>query len=74
MKKMVDDGFLSVDGWEERLRRAEYLSAQGMACAICGGTGGWPGLGRFVVCIPCNRTGVTCEAAEGDTAVPTTPN
>jgi DnaJ-class molecular chaperone len=28
-------------------------------CPMCGGTGGWPGVSGWVVCRPCNGTGVT---------------
>jgi DnaJ-class molecular chaperone len=27
-------------------------------CPMCGGTGGWPGIDGWVVCKPCNGTGV----------------
>ena len=47
--------------WSDRLARASELAAEGAECAMCGGTGGWPGLQTFVVCKPCGGLGVACE-------------
>lgn len=43
--------------WAERLAQAEVLTEKGTECAMCGGTGGWPGVSEFVVCKPCGGTG-----------------
>lgn len=48
--------------WIIRLARAHQLSAESKECAMCGGTGGWPGLQKFVDCIPCGGSGVACAA------------
>lgn len=39
----------------------------GCECPMCGGTGGWPGIGGWVVCRPCNGTGA---GDAGDTEEP----
>lgn len=44
--------------WNLRLELAELLRAEGLECAVCGGTGGWPGLGQFVACRPCLGSGM----------------
>lgn len=44
--------------WNLRLARAEQLRSDGRECAVCGGTGGWPGLHQFVLCRPCRGSGV----------------
>lgn len=36
------------------IERAAQSSAE---CPMCGGTGGWPGVGGHVICRPCNGTG-----------------
>lgn len=51
----------SPEEWEKRLAVAALLSAQGLECPICGGTGGWPGLHAFVNCRPCNGLGMNRE-------------
>lgn len=48
---------VSVADWELRLANAKVLSAAGKECAVCGGTGGWPGLHEFVICRPCSGMG-----------------
>jgi len=45
--------------WELRRVRAEVLQGEGRECAVCGGTGGWPGLGKFVGCRPCLGSGTS---------------
>ena len=42
---------------EARWAQAAKLVEAGCECAMCGGTGGWPGIDRFVTCRPCNGTG-----------------
>lgn len=47
-----------VMGWDARVRRAEELEQQGIACAMCGGTGGNPHPIKFWAdCRVCNGTG-----------------
>lgn len=47
-----------VMGWDARVRRAEELEKQGIACAMCGGTGGNPHPTKFWDdCRVCNGTG-----------------
>jgi hypothetical protein len=43
--------------WTARLSQAEELEKKGVACPMCGGTGGWPGVGEFVICQPCTGSG-----------------
>ena len=50
---------ISETEWQARLKQAESLAEAGTECALCGGTGGWPGLAAFVACKPCNGTGST---------------
>jgi len=45
------------DDWNVRLARAEALQDEGRECPVCGGTGGWPGLRKFVDCMPCLGSG-----------------
>lgn len=52
------------DDWGRRLNQAAFLSAHGQECAVCGGTGGWPGLFQFVVCRPCVGSGFSRELLE----------
>lgn len=33
------------------------MSEKPNECPMCGGTGGWPGLGEWVLCKPCNGSG-----------------
>ncbi|PJC99804.1 hypothetical protein GQ37_005725 [Janthinobacterium sp. BJB1] len=47
--------------WSIRVARASQLSSEGAECPVCGGTGGWPGLQKFVVCKPCGGLGVACD-------------
>lgn len=61
MTQIDDEDISPAQDWESRLRRAETLNAQGKACAMCGGTGGWPGLGKFVLCMPCGGRGECYE-------------
>lgn len=44
--------------WAQRLATAELLQTQNLECSMCGGTGGWPGLGQFVSCRPCMGKGL----------------
>jgi hypothetical protein len=44
--------------WNAKLEQAKKLSEEGLECPMCGGTGGWPGLVAFVLCKPCNGSGV----------------
>lgn len=49
-----NQSFLVVpDDWQERVARAAVLTSKGIACVMCGGTGGWPGLHGFVHCRLC---------------------
>lgn len=34
-------------------------------CSMCGGTGGWPRLGEWVKCKPCNGSGKSTELGRG---------
>lgn len=43
--------------WEARLEQAAKLAELGTECAMCGGTGGWPGATGFVYCNPCHGSG-----------------
>lgn len=45
------------DEWDMRLARASILVEKGEECAMCGGTGGWPALGKLKICVPCGGTG-----------------
>lgn len=45
------------DDWIFRLVQAALLRESGRECAMCGGTGGWPGYRQFVSCRPCQGTG-----------------
>ncbi len=45
------------DEWQQLLAQADKLSQLGTECAMCGGTGGWPGPREWVPCVPCNGTG-----------------
>ena len=45
--------------WAERLVQAKVLTDKGMECAMCGGTGGWPGVSGFVTCMPCSGMGAS---------------
>jgi hypothetical protein len=51
------------DEWEQRLVQAATLQDQGLDCALCAGTGGWPGLGggsglgTWVPCKACDESG-----------------
>lgn len=60
---------MSNDEWEQRLVQAASLQDQGLGCAMCTGTGGWPGLGggsglgAWVPCKACNETGQQPAAA-----------
>lgn len=55
---------LTVEEWHDRVARSDALSALGMACALCGGTGGWPGLQELVVCKPCGGSGSAIDVGE----------
>jgi hypothetical protein len=56
------------DEWEQRLVQSASLQEQGLGCAMCAGTGGWPGLGggsglgHWVPCKACNETGQQAAA------------
>lgn len=43
--------------WHYRLARSAELTAQGLECVMCGGTGGWPGIQNFVKCNVCRGSG-----------------
>jgi DnaJ-class molecular chaperone len=43
--------------WKARLAQADKLRDAGTECAMCDGTGGWPGTIAWVPCMPCNGTG-----------------
>lgn len=38
---------------------SEQRNSNAAECAMCGGTGGWPGVNGWVVCKPCDGTGQT---------------
>lgn len=42
---------------EARWVQAAKLVEAGCERAMCGRTGGWPGINGFVTCRPCKRTG-----------------
>jgi DnaJ-class molecular chaperone len=46
-----------LDEWNFRLTRALILVEKGGDCAMCGGTGAWPALGKLKICVPCGGTG-----------------
>lgn len=45
------------EDWNFRLVQAALLRDNELECAMCGGTGGWPGHRHFVPCRPCQGTG-----------------
>lgn len=51
------DAKTSFDGWQQRVLLSEALSTVGEECVMCGGTGGWPGIMKFVICQPCAGSG-----------------
>jgi hypothetical protein len=44
---------MSDDEFAKRLKQAAKLQELGLDCEMCGGTGGWPGIGGWVECLPC---------------------
>jgi len=48
---------ISPDEWNVRLAQADKLTELGSECAMCGGTGGWPGIQGFALCKPCDGSG-----------------
>lgn len=52
------------EDWNSRLVLAALLRDSGRECAMCGGTGGWPGLHKFVECRPCKGGGIASAFEE----------
>jgi DnaJ-class molecular chaperone len=50
---------LSAKEWQARKDQALAFVAEARECAVCGGTGAWPSYRGFVICRPCNGSGLS---------------